>query len=316
MLQTSLAYVADVMCTCLAAVCRRSAPLLSSPFVSLHRLARRITALLGSFKALLESFVRMHDEPVPEHLDAAMMVDFLQRLYLCPHYVVSAAVGWPPLCPLRALLLLTSADANPFCFQVKMFSLRWTYECLDFFPPPTRAAICGEARGQRAVVVLDSACSPYAAKSVACLPRRHPLNVAAPPPLLLLRCTPSPHPRAVNVRRCLADSAVPLGEQCPPLVHCCHSLSLCAAVQSHAADVNAGRHPYVGVEREWEACLAAVPAVFSPLLPALCSPSASRTADGQLEQPHDSLDGYRELPLSVFHEGEGDELAKLAKSQR
>jgi hypothetical protein len=49
--------------------------------------------LLGSFKALLESFVRMHDEPIPEHLDVDMVVDFLERLYLCPHYVVRATVA-------------------------------------------------------------------------------------------------------------------------------------------------------------------------------------------------------------------------------
>eukprot|EP00045_Choanoeca_perplexa_P012998 m.144744 g.144744 ORF g.144744 m.144744 type:complete len:1060 (+) comp16206_c0_seq1:114-3293(+) len=70
-----------------------------------------VIALLGSFKALFESYHRMHEGTLPVDLDMTLMLHFLRELLFCSHYVVT------------------------------MFTLRWLYEVMDYFGPPQRAAI-------------------------------------------------------------------------------------------------------------------------------------------------------------------------------
>jgi hypothetical protein len=81
MLQTSTTHVADVM------------------------------ALLGSLKALFESFHHMHGSVLPHELDHALIDRFISQLLSCPHYVVT------------------------------MFALRWIYDCIDYFCPEIRVLI-------------------------------------------------------------------------------------------------------------------------------------------------------------------------------
>lgn len=128
MLQTSLMHVADVMCmwgfdggrSTMLGFCQsfRSFP----------------TALLGSFKALLESYVRMHEEKTSQHIDSELVLDFIRRLMTCPHYVVGCV---------NLNLVFGGSLAFSTPFKINMFALRWTYECLDFFNDTVRQAILG-----------------------------------------------------------------------------------------------------------------------------------------------------------------------------
>ena len=70
-----------------------------------------VMSLLGSLKALLESYRRMHKAPLPDDVDAELMCRFLRGMLSCEHYVV-----------------LT-------------FALRWLYDCLDFFGGALRAQL-------------------------------------------------------------------------------------------------------------------------------------------------------------------------------
>eukprot|EP00730_Choanoeca_flexa_P000277 TRINITY_DN10127_c0_g1_i1.p1 TRINITY_DN10127_c0_g1~~TRINITY_DN10127_c0_g1_i1.p1 ORF type:complete len:1081 (+),score=238.98 TRINITY_DN10127_c0_g1_i1:101-3343(+) len=70
-----------------------------------------VIALLGSFKALFESYQRMHQDTLPADLDMDLMVHFLRELIFCSHYVVT------------------------------MFTIRWLYEVIDYFSPPQRVII-------------------------------------------------------------------------------------------------------------------------------------------------------------------------------
>lgn len=47
-----------------------------------------VMALLGSLKALFESYDRMHESPLPPEIDIDLVLDFLTRLLSCEHYVV------------------------------------------------------------------------------------------------------------------------------------------------------------------------------------------------------------------------------------
>eukprot|EP00043_Microstomoeca_roanoka_P017554 m.183735 g.183735 ORF g.183735 m.183735 type:complete len:1207 (+) comp16659_c0_seq2:192-3812(+) len=94
MLQTSLTHVADVI------------------------------ALLASFQAFLKCFQHMHGSTLPPDVDINLILDFLQRLFSCHHYVVT------------------------------LFALRWTYECLDYFHLEHRARITCMLSEQRMLETL------------------------------------------------------------------------------------------------------------------------------------------------------------------
>lgn len=70
-----------------------------------------VMALLGSLKALFESYHHMHDTMLPRDLDQELIVKFISQLVTCPHYVVT------------------------------MFALRWIYDCVDYFAPKIRSTI-------------------------------------------------------------------------------------------------------------------------------------------------------------------------------
>ena len=70
-----------------------------------------VMALLGSLKALFESYHHMHETVLPHDLDQELIVRFLSQLVTCTHYVVT------------------------------MFALRWIYDCLDYFAPHIRSTI-------------------------------------------------------------------------------------------------------------------------------------------------------------------------------
>jgi hypothetical protein len=81
-----------------------------------------VLALLGSLKALLESYERLHAAPLPADVDADLVLLFVARLLASPHYVVA------------------------------MYALRWLYDCVDFLPEALRAAVFDH--------VLDAAVLP------------------------------------------------------------------------------------------------------------------------------------------------------------
>lgn len=62
-------------------------------------------------RALLESFDRMHEKSLVAEVDVAILVKLITTLLNCEHYVVM------------------------------MFTLRWVYDCLDFFWTEHRAAV-------------------------------------------------------------------------------------------------------------------------------------------------------------------------------
>lgn len=111
--QTSLSHVSDVMGN-------------SSPISSV---LTPLTALLGSFKAFVESFDRMHKMPLAAEVDVELLLTFLRKLLTCKHYVVWRA------CWCSSLLT---------CMKVLMFTLRWIYDCLDYFYVEHRAMFIRE----------------------------------------------------------------------------------------------------------------------------------------------------------------------------
>eukprot|EP00039_Didymoeca_costata_P007668 m.102414 g.102414 ORF g.102414 m.102414 type:complete len:1182 (+) comp13774_c0_seq1:133-3678(+) len=62
-----------------------------------------VMALLGSLKALFESYQKMHNTTLPNDLDISLITQFLKQLISCKHYVVL------------------------------MFTIRWLYDCIDYF---------------------------------------------------------------------------------------------------------------------------------------------------------------------------------------
>ena len=70
-----------------------------------------VMALLHSLKTLIESFSSMHNVLLPENINIDLILRFISQLLRCPHYIVI------------------------------MFTLRWLYDCLDYFCEDHRVEI-------------------------------------------------------------------------------------------------------------------------------------------------------------------------------